>query len=723
MKKVPDTFNFLDTFNFFWITSKAKKVLPYFISGFFSSIIFLSICVINLCCSSVSTEINQFENIDNLYIAAGGMFGAIVTLTIALAIIPIQRAIEIFSPSIRSVYVKDIVVQGILLVLGLFIFLSFLLPFIKIPDAWKFFVLIELVAVSLDLVRWHFRRISFLLEPYNAIQILVKEVCLFVKRTQRLIAQNSYVELKKIPREQWSSEVLTHIEKQHYKLFEEQYSKRLYCWVNELEDITLRAVCRSERLTVAYGINAMVKIACTFLDSRKANFQIYPVDLFTVGSDIDKTINPVYEKMINICRLSIHNKDEQSAIKAVQGLSAISTQTLQLKGVNEYSAPLASIPIGYIKNCAEMSYASNLDEISWNVVNELLTISGNTPNDIMICDVHLPVIECLFSIAGEFYLARKKHIGNRAISNMCRIVCRLAEEKHYDCRSLLSQVLKKLEMTAPLMLLNEEASDMQGFPPYSVVSGVSLREVVAWGASHIELDPDRGWVNPYRDFMEVNEEVYLHLRHLAENEAYDIQNSFLSWAISDLIKQIARVYLNVIEKKITENSEHNKKLLNQVNWYQSFFWVMFDKRKEIVPARAKDVCDTMAIIGLQFANAGHFEVLGFSSSHICSVAKFYIERTGGPDEYAIADMLDHAWQLRHFAEVCEQEGFVNKADEGIEKTLILATEKATGAREAFETRKQQLTDFLGEYTPEDMPIFSRDWLKVFLRGRDDGSRS
>ncbi len=74
------------------VRSKAKKVLPYFINSFFSSIIFLIICVINMCWPSLSTEINQFENIDNLYIAAGGMFGAIATLTIALAIIPIQRA-------------------------------------------------------------------------------------------------------------------------------------------------------------------------------------------------------------------------------------------------------------------------------------------------------------------------------------------------------------------------------------------------------------------------------------------------------------------------------------------------------------------------------------------------------------------------------------------------------------------------------------------------------
>jgi hypothetical protein len=225
------------------------------------------------------------------------------TLTISLAIIPIQRAIEIFSPTVRKSYINDIFIQGIIISLGILIFVSFSLPFIDVQNSWKLYLQIGIMAVSLDLIRWHFRRISFLLEPYNAIKSLSKKVCSLINKTQRIITVNSYKELKRKPRHEWSPELLKQIELQYYKFFEGKYVSLLNYWIVEIEDITLRAIARSEKLTVKHGINSIVQIVCKFLDSRKSNYQLYPVGFMTFGSDLDDIINPAYEKLLNIVDL------------------------------------------------------------------------------------------------------------------------------------------------------------------------------------------------------------------------------------------------------------------------------------------------------------------------------------------------------------------------------------------------------------------------------------
>ena len=263
------------------VRSKIKGLLPILFKSFFSILILICICIFHIVFPSISDEIDNNSNLENVFIAFGGVLCVIATLTISLAIIPIQRAIEIFSPTIRSNYIKDIFVQGILIILGIFIFVSFSLPFAGIQYTWKLYIQIEIIAISLDLVRWHFRRVSFLLEPYNAIKSLSKTVCSTISRTEKDIATASFEYLKKLPRTEWSTELLRKIETSFYHSFGKKYVYILNNWIDELEDIVLRAITRAERLTAKHGINSIIEVASSFLDSRKSNFHLYINPLMT----------------------------------------------------------------------------------------------------------------------------------------------------------------------------------------------------------------------------------------------------------------------------------------------------------------------------------------------------------------------------------------------------------------------------------------------------------
>lgn len=277
------------------------------------------------------------------------------------------------------------------------------------------------------------------------------------------------------------------------------------------------------------------------------------------------------------------------------------------------------------------------------------------------------------------------------------------------------------------MILNEKSLDMNAFPPYSMANTerFSLGHIVTIASSHIERIQDKQWINPYRSFMKLNEEIYRHFRHIAKNTQYDIQKSFLSSLIANTIKHIATVYLNILEQKITGHPRHNEEFVNQVGWYQSFFWAMFSDRTEVESSRAVEVSDAMATIGLQFANAGSYKIAENSISNICSVAKYYIEKAKIPDPYRIADIIICVWQLRYFAEHKGNTPLVQKADEKLKEVIDLDCLKQVNIKEAFDIRKQQIDSHLQDYNPVRMPIDSSDYLKLFIQNSEkkEGDKS
>ena len=112
--------------------------------------------------------ITQFNNVDTLLIAIGGMLGTMIALVFTLSVIPIQRAVETFSPSVTWMYRNDRVTQFIYIVLALFCLLSFLLAIENVLHVNKALLLpvgIAIVGASFDLLRWHYRRISQMLDP------------------------------------------------------------------------------------------------------------------------------------------------------------------------------------------------------------------------------------------------------------------------------------------------------------------------------------------------------------------------------------------------------------------------------------------------------------------------------------------------------------------------------------------------------------------------------
>ena len=89
----------------------------------------------------------------------------------------------------------------------------------------------------------------------------------------------------------------------------------------------------------------------------------------------------------------------------------------------------------------------------------------------------------------------------------------VVKQKHYHARFIIDYVLEKIYTILPLYLLSEAKNKNPlstiHFSPYDLTCDSSIGYLVANSMELIkEVNLERQWVNPYREFMDINESIY-----------------------------------------------------------------------------------------------------------------------------------------------------------------------------------------------------------------------
>jgi hypothetical protein len=133
--------------------------------------------ILGLSCFSVylprfHAALAQLPNPRDLQLAVGALIGTVLTLGFSLSIIPIQRASEMYTPTIIRLFRTARAIQLpflALLSICLTSFASVLLPVAGIAATKTIPILIIFVAISLDLLRQLYRTVTALLQPKEAV--------------------------------------------------------------------------------------------------------------------------------------------------------------------------------------------------------------------------------------------------------------------------------------------------------------------------------------------------------------------------------------------------------------------------------------------------------------------------------------------------------------------------------------------------------------------------
>jgi hypothetical protein len=654
---------------------------------------------------TAQTAIEKSKNIDTIFVAAGGLIGTILALVFSLSIIPIQRAAETYTPSLIWLYGKDTKTQGIFFALATFSFISFIFAIegiIPIPITIRLPLQILLLAVALDLLRWHHRLVIALLQPAEAIHRLLRVIVRRIDQTQRLVARRAQLQWRTLSAEQQAEHAPELIETAIYT--QANYHASVNNWTSELAETVRKAIARGETYTAQLAITALGSIACHYLGVRKNNLILIPSPeaLFMASeSDTRKVLTPIYEHLKDINRHAVTLRAETSTAHVIESFAQIAAYTAQLnaRAFRYNSAPLTATPTFYLQKCAEEAQKNNLDDAGLRASELLSWISQSAKENVPVTDIHIPILDSLYEIAMIFLAQRKGTITNLVLDRMMSIPHLLLRQNYFQLNDVLRHLLGQFEQLIFLGRTTVPIIEMPGTTPplaspYDLTKQASIGYLIAESTKLVKIDEERWWVNPYTRFMSLNEITHHHFRELAEK--VDFGSSFLLWHITQTIKHITDVYLDLLQNPVADNKDHIDKLVDQIPWYLAFFWVTFSKTTTFSYQRAEEACDILSRIGLAYYNAGFPEVTETSVSNITSIVTSYCEKTQNINPYHAANLLMRIWYIRVFADAqgdADREAtIVAKMD----KPDTITADRWLEVERALEIRKAQLEEDLGE---------------------------
>jgi hypothetical protein len=344
----------------------------------------------------------QLSSPRDLQLAVGALVGTILTLGFSLSIIPIQRAAEIYTPSIIRLFREARSIRFPFLALLSICLLSFgsvLSPLFGISPTDTIPVLIIFLGVSLDLLRQLYRSVTLLLEPKAAVWRL--------ERQGRDALQRFHQGLEKAADLSWRA---LPVEKQA-EYTRENYLTRFYAnnqthdrtvgtLATELTEIAQKAIERADLSLVFEAIDALRQLVIDSIEIRKSTLVYLPVEVMVVKANAEKPLDRIYECLLAVNRSAVRRASENVSIWVIRAFGQIvrHMMTIRQKPPLEHFASLATGPISYCKMAIRDAMAAGIDDIGYEGAATMATISCNAPAHTTTRDVHLHTLDGVFQI-------------------------------------------------------------------------------------------------------------------------------------------------------------------------------------------------------------------------------------------------------------------------------------------------------------------------------------
>ena len=682
--------------------------LRVWIGGVAVSVFGFAIAAAVLLNSSLRGIADAFQPLEAILSQLGATYGTILALVLTLSIIPIQRAAEVWSPSIVRLYRHDPATYVTFVSLGVFCAASFFLAvrgLIGMPVSLVLAFSLAVLGVSLDLLRWYHGHICRLLDPIYAVSQALKQVKQAIDQTKAFVTRISRFQHKLLNSEQQEELPVEVIQSTVYPHIP-GYPNSINSWTNDLAEIAIKAVARGEKLLAKTAVFAVAELAIYYLSSRKHNLTLTPAPeamFLALTSDVGVVTDRTHEALQEVSRAAVAQSDESTAIRVSEAYQAIAVHTANLgaRAFRAHTAPLTYGSIYYALACVKYAQSKGLDDVVYQSASILSRVSLASTKDTAETDIHIPVLDGLFEISAYLYGKRSFALAEEVNGHHFSILALLLQRGDYYFEDVLRHVLEKMEALAPLALLSEVmAGHLSMVHPlgkaYGLVSQNSLGYLFDQAAATLpKVDVEREWANPYHDLVEIVDIIADHLRKIAENNEFG--ESSLIWELDHLIKHISIVIIRLIEHPLRPDNGDESDLIDKLHWVLAFYWVVFRGKKSVSKRRADECSDSLALIGLLFFAQGHPEVLRICVSNIRSILESYCETSQSPDHYTIGDLLAHLWGIRMVLIAKGNEVLTREVDQALTtKPRALTEEQWKAAQQAIELRREQLEEHLAE---------------------------
>jgi len=642
------------------------------------------------------------EFVSRLYVAAAALIGTIVVLAVNLSLIPIQRAAEQYAPSILRVFREDRVTRALIVALASSSLALFALAapglFPVAPLRVRAAMPIVFLAAAFDLLRWHHRRMTRLLDPSEAISRLKARVVRHIDGMQTRVARFARLLHRQLSLEERQSTAPSAIETQLY-LSDPAHTAPLIHWINELSEATSKALRRGDDLGTLVGVSAIDAVAKRYLERRNDNLALQSAPDGVMRSDAFDLLEPALASLKQVVSRAASDKRERVATAAILALADLTASTAARDGKRFKVQPggLAWLPLGYLIDSIRIVQKEGLADSALRGSRSLLDLVISLPRGVGVVEVHLSVVSALRDVTLGFLTAGQGAIGRESLKHLLQVNWVLLEQGHWQLKQCLAESLRAIKALAPIVFVQEQAQPfaltwLPLSPAFDLAEPLSLPYLVGKAATRMKADPERPWVNPYSEFITLNEVIWRHLRELAETPGCG--RSSLMWHIGRTVGYIARIHRDILAKEPPDTSdhEHQSELAQGVGWYVASLWAAFKTTPPQGVQWAEDVIEQISSIGMRFLAAGFVDVVGTCGSAMRTITQSCYANAKSP--YDIADLLMGIWKLRMFAALSGHGKVVADLDKALERLPGIEQEQWNFVEEALSLRKRQFDDDL-----------------------------
>jgi hypothetical protein len=605
-------------------------------------------------------ELSKLSSPRDLQLAVGALIGTVLTLGFSLSIIPIQRAAEIYSPTIIRLFREARAIQLpflALLLLCLASFASVLAPLVGLDPVETIPILILFVAISLDLLRQLYRAVTALLQPKEAVWRLEREAREFLLRLHRRLEQSADLAWRALP-----------IEQQH-RYTRESYIRAFYASnpvhdrtvesrAAELTEIAFKALDRTDLSLFFEAITALAELGIDSIEIRKSALTYAAVEFMVIKSNAGTLLDRIYEDLLDVNRAAIRRPAETASGQVVRVFSRIAQHMLRVHQEPPFahSASLGIAPVLACSTAISECMAAGMDNLGYEGAAALAVVSSSAPVGSP-TELHLHVLNGIFDVIKDFLAAPKKAFHVREpLSRSLTVVHSLLKKRDPSFDHVLGVFLNQLRPLIQAGITLEtgqfgELIQLPFAPAFDVTVESSLPHLIRNSAASIKDDPQRSRGNAWSDFLKVCELVFRQYLNLAESPT--LASSQLMFYLTQSVQMMASDCLGELARAHENQSAQASEIEGKISRLLAFFSSSAEHSRKVDISRAQEAAKCLGWIGLAALDIGSKEVVLSAARNIGSIAIAASTKSSDLSDQHVARLLMPLRLLRRLARILE----------------------------------------------------------------------
>ncbi len=584
----------------------------------------------------------------DIQLAVGALIGTILTLGFSLSIIPVQRAAEVYTPTIVRLFRESRNIRYpflALLSLCLLSFGSVLSPLVAIKPNDTIPILIVFLAIALDLLRELYRSVTLLLEPKEAVWRLEREARERLQQIHRMLERAADLSWRALPAETQGTQTREDYLKVFY-LRNPVHDQTVEGRAADLTEIAEKAVERADWTLSFEAIQALGQLAIDSIEIRKTSLTYAPVNLMVVHANTERNLSTVYEDLLGINRTAGRRGAEKVCLAVIRTLGHVAQHMTTVKQ-DDYHTQFASLAVGpllHSKMAIGEALAAGFEDAGYTGSSTLFAVANSTPPNTG-QDLLFHAVDGIFEILNVLLAAKGKALHTaEPLKRGLEILHVLCARQDSALDRVTRRFLEKLHLLVPVSITLEtkQFGELLHLPlaaAYDVGNESSLPNLIRRALVLFQEHPDRPHINPWSRFLELNEGLAIHFRKLANNPG--LAASQIMFYLIPALQMIGCVHLRALEREGSwqDYLAHSEEVEKQLAWYLSFFWSSTKNANVLDRTRMEDATKCLGWIGLAALDEGFNSTALSVIRNVASLTKTSAEKIPNVQDRDLATLL------------------------------------------------------------------------------------